>query len=72
MTDTTDTGPGPDYSVVGVTKTHARRAIAWLRDRSILAFYRAEDRSLNTWRLKAGSDATYQALHDALDATRAA
>ena len=62
---------GPAYiCVMGVTKTHAKRAITYLRRRSILAFYRPEDKSLNTWELKSGRDATYDALNKAVEATR--
>lgn len=66
-----DAKAGPAcYSVLGVTKTHAKRAITYLRRRSILAFYRAEDKSLNAWELKSGRDATYAALNNALKETR--
>ncbi|AKF13292.1 hypothetical protein PHIN3_27 [Sinorhizobium phage phiN3] len=57
-------------SVTGVTKSHATRAIKWLRDRSLLAFYRKEDKSLNAFEFKHGREWTYKALNDALEATR--
>lgn len=62
-------GGKPALSVVGVGKTHAKRAIAYLRRRSILAFYRAEDKSLNTWELKTGRESTYAALEKAIKET---
>ena len=72
MTDTTyDPKPGPAcYSVFGVTKTHAKRAITYMRRRNMLALYRPDDKSLNTWLLKSGRDATYKALETAIEATR--
>lgn len=60
----------PALSVTGVTKAHAQRAIRWLRDRSLLAFYRAEDHSLNAFEFKHGREWTDKVLRDALDATR--
>lgn len=63
---------GPALSVTGVGKAHARRAIRWLRDRSLLAFYRDEDRSLNAFEFKHGREWTYRVLDDALAATRQA
>lgn len=60
----------PPLSVLGVNKAHAMKAVRWLRARSILAFYRAADRSLNAWVIKSGSDATYKVMNDALEATR--
>jgi hypothetical protein len=58
-------------SRLGVTKTHAARAVRWLRNRGLVAFYRAADRSLNTWETKKGREWTYQTLDRALDETRA-
>jgi len=63
--------PDSPLSVLGVTKTHAQRAIRWLRvHRGLLAFYRAEDGSLNSWELKEGRDKTYEVLNKALEVTR--
>ena len=67
---TTETKYGPALSVTGVTKSHARRAITWLRNRSILAFYGEADKSLNTFPTKFGPERDYKAMHDALEATR--
>ena len=61
---------GPALSVTGVTKTHAKRAMRWMRDRSLLAFYRASDKSLNAFEFKHGREWTYQMMNDALEATR--
>ena len=57
-------------SVLGVTKAHAAKAVRWLRARSVLSFYRAEDKSLNAWVLKTGREATYAIMNKALEATR--
>jgi hypothetical protein len=57
-------------SRLGVTKTHATRAVRWLRDRGLIAFYRASDRSLNTWETKNGREWTYRTLERALDETQ--
>lgn len=65
MTDT-----GPALSVTGVTASHASRAIKWMRARSMLAFYRREDKSLNAFEFKYGKEWTYAKLHEALDETR--
>ncbi len=60
---------GPALSVTGVKRAHGARAVKWLANRSLLAFYR-RDGSLNAFVFKGGRDATYKALNDALDATR--
>lgn len=60
----------PVCSVTGVTKADAKRAIKWLRDRSLLSFYRKEDKSLNAFQYKHGSEWTYNALHTALKETK--
>lgn len=57
-------------SVTGVTRAHAERAVKWMKDRSLLAFYRAADKSLNAFEFKHGRDWTYDAMNRALDATR--
>jgi hypothetical protein len=57
-------------SLLGVTKTDAKRAIRWLHNRGLLAFYRAEDKSLNTWETKHGRDQTYAWMEKALTETR--
>jgi hypothetical protein len=59
----------PSLSVTGVKADHARRAVKWLRKRSILAFYRKEDRSLNILETKFGPDMTYEAMDRALKET---
>jgi hypothetical protein len=61
---------GPALSVTGITKAHATRAIKWMKDRSLLAFYRADDKSLNAFEFKHGAEWTDKAMRDALDATR--
>lgn len=60
----------PALSVTGVTKTHAQRAVRWLRNRCVLAFYRGADRSLNVFPTKYGSERDYENMHAAIDATR--
>ncbi len=60
---------GPALSVTPVTRAHGARAVKWLSNRSLLAFYR-RDGSLNAFEFKGGRDATYKALGDALEATR--
>lgn len=60
----------PAFSVTGVTKAHAKRALRWLRDRSLAAFYRPEDKSINAFEFKNGRDWTYDALYRAVEATR--
>ena len=62
----------PALSVTGVTKAHARRAITWLRNRSMLAWYRPQDRSLNAFIFKHGAQWTYDVLHRALAETKKA
>ena len=59
----------PAISVTGVRKAHAMRARKWLRNRSMLAFYRADDKSLNAFVTKYGAEQTDRALRDALAAT---
>ncbi len=61
---------GTALSVTGVTKTHARRAIRYMAARSMAAFYRAADKSLNAFEFKHGRAWTYQTMHNALDATK--
>lgn len=65
-----ETQYGPALSVLGVRKTHAERAIKWLKERSLLAFYRAADRSLNMHEYPKGRDWTYQTMERALEATK--
>lgn len=60
----------PALSVTGVTKAHAMRAVRYLRARSMLAFHRAADKSLNAFVTKHGEEQTYQAMRDALAATQ--
>lgn len=62
--------PAPFLSVTGLRKDHALRAKKWLRDRSILAFYSAADKSLNAPETNHGKAWTYEAMHEAIDATR--
>lgn len=59
----------PALSVTGATKSHARRAVRWLADRSLLAFYRPTDKSLNAFEFKFGRDWTYAVLRQALRET---
>lgn len=54
-------------SVTGVTKTRAKKAIAILRKRSLLAFYRDADKSLNAFVFKDGKEWTDRVLRMALD-----
>lgn len=56
-------------TVTGVTKVHARRAVRYLRNRGILSFHRAADKSLNAFVTKHGMEWTDKALRDALAAT---
>lgn len=60
----------PAISVLGVTKAHATRAIRHLRRGSVLAFYRAADKSVNVFPSKFGKDRDYEVLSAAIDATR--
>lgn len=64
------TSQAPALSVTGVTAAHARRAISWMSKRSLAAFYRKADKSLNAFEFKHGSEWTYRAMRDALAATR--
>lgn len=51
-------------------KAHALRAKKWLRDRSLLAFYSSENKSLNAYEFtKHGKDWTLNALTKALEET---
>jgi hypothetical protein len=61
--------PQAAEQMTGVSRAHGARAVKWLSNRSVLAFYR-RDGSLNAFQFKAGREATYKALIDALDATR--
>lgn len=56
--------------VKGFSKAQAKRAINWLRARSLLAFYQIEDKSLRVYITKDGRSATYGAMWRAIDATR--
>lgn len=58
----------PIVSVTGVTKAHAEKAIVHLRKRSLLAFYRKDDKSLNAFEFKEGYDWTDRVLRMALEA----
>jgi len=58
---------GPALSVTGVTSAHARRAVKWLKDRSLLAFYHKGE--LRAFEFKHGPDWTYDVLHRALRET---
>ena len=60
----------PALSIVGVTKTHATKAIRRLRKGSVLAFYRVADKSLNVFPSKFGRERDYEIMREALDATR--
>jgi hypothetical protein len=60
----------PALAVTGLTKAHAIRAIRYLRNRSMLAFYRKDDKSLNAFVTKFGEDQTYRAMNEAVAATR--
>lgn len=61
---------GPALSVLGVTKAHATRAVRWMRDRSMLAFYRERDKSLNAFEFRQGSEFTYEVMKKALEETK--
>jgi len=64
------TTPFP-LSVTGVKKTHGTKAVKWLRDRSLLAWYDAKGKELRAWEFtKYGPEWTYKALHRALEETR--
>ena len=65
-----DTSTGPALSVTGITQAHAKRAIKWMRDRNMLAFYNAKDGSLNAFEFRGGPEWTYRAMNDAIKATR--
>lgn len=52
-------------SLTGVTKRHGLKAVKWLRRHSILAFYRAEDKSINAFQTKHGKEWTYAILERA-------
>lgn len=60
----------PSLSIVGVSKTHAVKAIRRLRKGSVLAFYRPADKSLNVFPSKFGRHRDYEIMREALDATR--
>ena len=60
----------PFVSVLGVTRSHAKRAVRWLRARSILSIYSASERSLRAPVTKHGRDWTYDILNKAIEATR--
>ena len=60
----------PAISIVGITKTHAQRAIRRLRRGSVLAFYRPADKSVNVFPSKFGKERDYEVLSAAIDATR--
>ncbi len=64
------TAYNPIHSVTGVTKAHAMRAKKWMRDRSLLSFYRKEDKSLNAFEFKHGAEWTENALRTALKETK--
>lgn len=73
MTETAtkpDMTTGPALAITGINKAHALRAITWLRNRNMLAFYRKQDKSLNAFVTKHGEGQTYRAMHDAISATR--
>lgn len=70
MVDRIDEKYGPCFAVLGIRKTRAKKAIAWMRNRGLLAWWREADLSLNTFETIHGKEWTYKALFDALDATR--
>jgi hypothetical protein len=59
----------PPESILGVTKKHAHAAIQLGRRRSFIAFYRAQDKSINAFVTKEGRDATRKALESLLEDT---
>jgi hypothetical protein len=61
---------GPAISVTGVKAAHANRAIRWLRNRSLLSFYRKDDKSLNAFVTKFGEESTEKILRQAIEETR--
>ena len=63
-------GQTPAVSVLGVSKTHARRARRWLADRSLASWYNPAEKSLNAFEFKHGKEWTEKALRDAITATR--
>lgn len=67
---TTGTRAGPALSVTGVNKAWAGRAIKWMRDRSLLAYYNPRDKSLNAFEFKQGAAWTDNVMRKALDSTR--
>lgn len=60
---------GPSLSITGVCAPHARKAIKWLRNRNMLAFYRRADKSLNILVTKHGKEQSYEAMSKALAET---
>lgn len=58
-------------TVLGVSKTHAQRAITYMSDRNLLAFYAPKERALCAFEFKHGREWTYNAMTHALLATRA-
>lgn len=62
----------PSYSVLGVTKSDARKAIRWASKRGFNLWYRQKDQSLNAFEFRGGRDQTYQVMNDALNAAREA
>jgi hypothetical protein len=57
----------PYLSVTGVTKGHASRAIVWMRNRSLAAFYKQGE--LCAFEFKHGREWTYDVMHKALAET---
>ena len=58
----------PYLSVTGVKKGHATRAIVWMRNRSLAAFYKNGE--LCAFEFKHGREWTYDVMNQALEQTR--
>lgn len=61
---------GPAIGMLGMNERWANRAIRWLAARGRSAFYSARERSLNAFEYPEGSEATYNLLKEAREATR--
>ena len=60
----------PLLDVVGVSGQHGQRCVRWLRNRhGVLARYDPVTKTLRAPETKDGAAATYELMHEAIDAT---
>jgi len=57
-------------TVPNINPYHADRAIKWLKDRSLPAYYRPNSNELCAFEFKQGREYTYDALYEALKETK--